>query len=277
MSNKEPLFKGLDKMSLDTAQDLQNRADRIMNDESIDAEKKAKRLYTIVKRQTKDRIEMVESEERVFHLVKDLLNYKKLAQRGLAFMASGHEVNSMFNTIRYIIQNKPEFDNLQGYFQRIRDIFHSNMRMVQEHSYNSYSGATLLKDLNIQFGSVSSKKIIYDESFESMEGSFYLRQAEMLTVISNLMTNALYFSEKIIEVKFVDKKIIVSDDGKGVPEPHKLFTVGYSKKAFSNGNGLGLVLCREMCREVGLDLYLDNSNQYTDLKGASFILNLNKD
>ncbi len=91
--------------------------------------------------------------------------------------------------------------------------------------------------------------------------------AQMLyRILENLMGNALRFAEKRIEVTFSGEdgvlEVTVTDDGKGFPE--KILKAGEAYAgAGSDGEhmGIGLVICRILCRKHGGKLLLSNSDQ----------------
>jgi signal transduction histidine kinase len=64
--------------------------------------------------------------------------------------------------------------------------------------------------------------------------------------------------------------VVVSDNGPGVPEAQReqIFQPFFTTRA--DGTGLGLVVAREIAREHGGDVVVDDS----DLGGAAFIVRL---
>ena len=104
------------------------------------------------------------------------------------------------------------------------------------------------------------------------------------TVVRNLTSNALKFTESEGEVKILvqEKKeeiiISVQDNGVGIPEKaqDKLFNVGekHSTKGTNNekGTGLGLMLCKEFVEKNAGRIWFES----TEGKGTTFSFSLPK-
>lgn len=89
---------------------------------------------------------------------------------------------------------------------------------------------------------------------------------KFIATVINLVKNACEAfedeAEKIIFIKAVQEKNIikidVSNNAKPIDNPEKLFTEGYTTK--SNGNGLGLVICKSNIEKMDGSLKLLKSN-----------------
>lgn len=102
------------------------------------------------------------------------------------------------------------------------------------------------------------------------------------TVLRNLINNAVKFTDKKGEIKIIseisDKSIIVSvqDNGSGISKENlgKLFKIDqeHSTKGTDNesGSGLGLILCKELVKQSGGDIFVES----TLGKGSTFTFSL---
>ena len=148
--------------------------------------------------------------------------------------------------------------------------------MAQHDTYdNEFLTKPILKDyIETTFKGWRNSTITFDESFNTNDTEVLIRLSKGFTIISNLIQNALCWGDHC-EIKWLDDKIVISDNGKGVSEENqsKLFTYGFSER--THGHGIGLMLCREYAREIRGDIYLDPENKYTELTGASFVVDFN--
>jgi signal transduction histidine kinase len=84
-----------------------------------------------------------------------------------------------------------------------------------------------------------------------------LPQGLLETVLRNLVANALEAGASTVEVfARTDGTICVSDDGPGVPREKAARIFGVYSGKFG-GAGLGLMLCREILRRRGGDIWLE--------------------
>lgn len=240
-----------------------------------DPDKELAMLRKIAAKQQQMLDDIIKDEDKVFHLVKQMQNYRSLAMRGLAFMAGGHEMHGIFMRLQHLLKSKgDEFSNYLDDFKRLESIFVGQMSVANaQNNREKLTGRSIINYCDKVFNNSISKRITFSEEFANFEASFSVSNDLGLTIISNLIRNGLAFGNAI-EVKLVRDKIIVTDNGDGIPpiSQHKLFTVGHTTR--SRGHGLGLVLCQEAAREMKCDVYLDPDNAHSNLTGASFIFDL---
>lgn len=200
-----------------------------------------------------------------------LNNYRELAFKGLSFMSSHHELNGLFSTVQHTLKDQAVQQRLQPQINRLKEIFKGHM--AQHDTYdNEFLTKPILKEyIETTFKGWRNSTITFDESFDTNDTEALIHLSKGFTIISNLIQNALCWGDHC-EIKWLDDKIIISDNGKGVSEENqsKLFTYGFSER--NHGHGIGLILCREYVREVRGDIYLDSDNNYTELTGASFVV-----
>jgi signal transduction histidine kinase len=272
---KPEMFKGLGDLTINRIDFFKNQLEKAVNIE--DDQAKIKRLEKIARKQQEILTLMVTDEERIFSLIGQFNNYRSLAMRGLSFMAGGHEMCGIFQRLQSLLKRKgDEFKSYLNDFNRLEEIFIGQVGIHGSpiQGYNPFNGKHLTEYCSNVFGERRNKEIIFSEDIHNYKAEHPLNRQVALTVLSNLIRNALSFSDKV-EVKWVDDLIIVSDDGAGVAseDVSKLFSAGFTKR--SGGHGLGLLLCKEKALEHKCSLYFDPDNKHTELKGASFIFDLN--
>ncbi len=90
--------------------------------------------------------------------------------------------------------------------------------------------------------------------------TFFIDQKGFSLAFSNLLSNALKFSEsgKTVEVILTDNKLIVKDEGSGIAEDEliKIFDRYYQEDKSKGGRGIGLFLVKEFCDENGVGLFI---------------------
>jgi signal transduction histidine kinase len=97
------------------------------------------------------------------------------------------------------------------------------------------------------------------------EGRAVVDPAAVERVVRNLVDNARRFAHERVEVVVRDGVVTVDDDGPGIPAPDRervfeRFTrLGSARGRDSGGTGLGLAIAREIAREHGGDIVLDDS------------------
>ena len=127
---------------------------------------------------------------------------------------------------------------------------------------------------------------IFTESFISFDSEgkdiqANLDKMQIIRVVTNLVKNAIQASEKTedpkIEVKIVNKKnkvqIVVSDNGKGIPEDvkEKVFEPKFTTK--SSGMGLGLPMIKNIIEAYEGKISFKSSQD----KGTVFTVTLPKE
>ena len=81
--------------------------------------------------------------------------------------------------------------------------------------------------------------------------------------VADEINNSVLQNDKYIQIK-VEKEegfvnILISNNAKGIAEPEKIFESGFSTK--TNGNGLGLWICKKYAEEQGANLVLTRSSE----------------
>lgn len=123
--------------------------------------------------------------------------------------------------------------------------------------------SSMVDDLLLLLSKTAEKKELHLTSCIPVDCSVYADEKMIQTVIRNLVSNALKFTEPGGEVRIGGRdlgdetEITVSDTGLGIPEEHlsKLFSISenYSTTGTDKerGTGLGLLLCKEFVEKNG--------------------------
>lgn len=274
-STKSTFFSAIQRFKKKSLTSLRKQVAHISEKVRAKEEVSPAAMLAIIERQ-QEMIEFITDPENGIHPhIQQLDNYRQLGLKGLSFIASSHEINSIFMRFSSMVNQK------DGQFNAIKEDMARLEQITKAHigQHSSYGCNDRMNQSNLQqyieniFRGYRHTNIEFVD-FNNPDIETYMKTDRGFTIISNLVSNALYWGDKV-EIKWIDDKIIVSDSGKGVPEDKQdqLFNIGFSER--SNGHGLGLLMCREYARESRASLYFDKDNQYTQLTGASFILDLN--
>jgi signal transduction histidine kinase len=240
------------------------------NEESVNVTS----LFRVIDRQQAMIDAMLDGEEGLLPHIRRLDSYRALGLKGLSMMATGHEMNGLMDRLKFHVKAAgQQLEPLHKDLNRLEEIF---IGQLGTHGVcQPKMDKTNLKEfITGSFGYHYKKEITFSDSFDNDTVQTYMPTATGFTVLSNLIRNALFFGNHVEILWTDDNKIVVSDDGDGVPKDkqHLLFSLGFSERR--GGNGVGLLMCREYAIESQCQLYFDPDNQYTHLKGASFVLDL---
>lgn len=140
--------------------------------------------------------------------------------------------------------------------------------------------------LNIYQYSANKKEITLELDDRGIPELLLLDKMQFRRMMDNLLSNAVKYSplgstvNVICEQIGADLKIIVEDEGPGIPEEeqHKLFSEFGRTSVQPTGNesstGLGLSICKKIAEIHHGDIRFENR---TDRSGARFIVSLNTD
>lgn len=273
MNRPKPVLTKLFRYTNDFVNNFKNRIKRVEESNDLTDSEKVEKLTKLLYKQNKQMENMVNDQDAIFSQVQEIEEYRKLAMRGMSFMAGGHELCGIFDTLRHEVKRNKSLEHLNNDIERLETIFIGQMAMTNREGFEEYNGEALAKHFEMLFKKRVGKNIVFTDEFRMHNFPRMLKKGAILTIISNLINNAIYFTHTVF-IDYVDGKVIVSDNGNGIPteDQNKLFKVGFSKKV--RGHGIGLFLCQEMARDGYGDLYFDPDNKYTYLKGASFVLEL---
>lgn len=202
---------------------------------------------------------------------------KKLNEELDSFVYSAsHDLKAPLTSIKGLVniaQNEKDIDKLPEYFRMmltsieklddfIRDIISlsRNSRLEIETEQIDFNG--LINDVIDSYNYLDSASHVEKIIKIDKERPLYSDSKRIRIILNNLISNAIRYSDPKKEQPFVKIriqdlgdyfKIIVSDNGLGIPEEHidKIFNMFYRASESSNGSGLGLYIVKETSEKLG--------------------------
>ena len=91
-------------------------------------------------------------------------------------------------------------------------------------------------------------------------------------IIDNILSNAVKYNkvDGFVTLTYKDKVLEITDGGKGIKHPKKVFDRFYKEQA--RGIGIGLHIVKKLCDELGITILLESQLN----KGSTFSLHLSK-
>ena len=104
------------------------------------------------------------------------------------------------------------------------------------------------------------------------EKNIHLNKDSLARVVDNILSNAAKYNKENGEVKIAlkENKLIISDTGKGIKKPKKVFERFYKEQ--DRGIGIGLHIVKKLCDELSIKITLESEVN----KGTTFYLELPK-
>jgi len=148
----------------------------------------------------------------------------------------------------------------------------------------------LLKEIAIPFELVIKEKNgNFTLNLDALESNFFIDRTHFVNVISNLIDNAIKYSDEdeldiSLSTRNIDKgiEVIVDDKGIGIPKSErgnvfeKFHRVNLSDRHDVKGFGVGLYYVSQIIKAMNAKIILiDNSEKY-GTKGSKFIIQINK-
>ena len=275
----------LDTLFSDLIKKLNSSIHNCLNTKEL--ENKNKRLRLLAKELDQQRLELIDSNR-----LKDIF---------LANMS--HELKTPLNSI--IVISSVMANNKQS---KLDDIQVKNMKIINDcgnellYLINDVldiskleAGEVLLEldetdivstlnDLKEMFDPlIKSKGLVFEYKSDSSIGMIYTDKNRVRQIIKNLLSNALKFSKEgqiqlYLEDDDKDIKIIVKDDGIGIPQDKlehifdRFKQVDASTSRKFGGSGLGLAISKELTHLLGGKITVNSKIN----NGATFILTLPK-
>jgi two-component system NtrC family sensor kinase len=225
-------------------------------------------------------------------LQEDLIRIDRLAEIGRIASGIAHEINNPLAVVNEISgwggtvvadakglsdedrrELEKAFKNISEQTRRCRAITHQLLGFVRDSapSMSSLDIHELIRE-TINLLQPELKFMALDISLNLTEDPITVRSdAKMLEqVLVNLMTNAVHAvtegrpDKGRIEVTTMrvghEIRIVISDNGKGIPEEDqgKVFELFYSTKPPGKGTGLGLPICQNILKKLGGEITLES-------------------
>lgn len=224
--------------------------------------------------------------------LKQLSDFKNLAQLGIAVEIINHELNSMYgqvstsiNTISKYLSNTAEsqkhykylknaFEHLDSKYKSLNPLYRKARRTKQ------YVKGSELKNYLINFfeESFNEDKIFLNSTKEFDLSETYTFESVLLPALINVINNAIYWLRSVnnrtilLDYEPSTKTIIICNSGPSIKESKlgEIFELFYTRRP--KGRGIGLYLSKDILNTVGLDICATNNPHYNKLNGASFLI-----
>ncbi|HPG40174.1 MAG TPA: GAF domain-containing sensor histidine kinase [bacterium] len=218
---------------------------------------------------------------------------QRLAEKGRAASKVGHELNNILSAIqgnldlvKMFLQKKESIEQVYIRLQTAQELLMNVNRYANSllknadfrYCYESTSLNQLVQDFLVSYPSLSKNpRIVIETSFAPDLPQVTLDAGLMNQVIHNLVKNALEAKSdcRILLKTIYDNKghnvlLLIADDGPGMnaEKQARLFRENFTDKP--NGNGYGLMICKEIVEKQGGTLSLKSQPG----KGCLFIIQL---
>ncbi|MGN0154271.1 MAG: ATP-binding protein [Lachnospiraceae bacterium] len=177
-------------------------------------------------------------------------------------------------------------DSMKGQSQRMR-VFSETMKKVQnfealEIKKVKHNGEELKAEIcNMARGMEEAGKISIEVKMEFSNPELYYDENVVMEVLGNLLSNAMRYGKQKIEITAEQQEdklfVYVKDDGRGMTkeELYKADSPYYSDKTKEEADGhfgLGLTICKILCKKHGGGISLFNSIEGGAIVCAEFFV-----
>lgn len=251
---------------------------------------------------TRDISKRKEAERKLFKTNQELKELNAMKDKLFSIIA--HDLRNPFSIIigfidllkynfdKYSPEKRVEIiDSLKNTTQRVYTLLENLLAWSKSQSNNLvlnpalYLAEDIITQLLNEVTPNSNKKYIRIETFYNFGQTIFADKQLLLTILRNLITNAIKFTPKDgkIKISINDEdnftKISVEDTGIGIPEEEipKIFNIDskFRRKGTEGepSSGLGLLLCKEFIEKHGGKIWVESEIN----KGSKFIFTLPKE
>lgn len=229
--------------------------------------------------------------------LKQLNDFKSLAQLGIAVEIISHELNAMYSQLRSSIESmkgylqgtdeasrhykylKNAFEHLDSKYRSLNPLYRGVRRTktyVKGSDVKSYL-------LNFFEETLDDEKIKFESTVAFDNSEKYTFESVILPVYVNVINNAVYWLRSVNERKILldydeeTESLLICNSGPKIRDSSldEIFELFYSRRP--KGRGLGLYLSRDILNTVGLNIRATNEPEFNELGGACFVIeDLNK-
>ena len=188
-----------------------------------------------------------------------------------------HDFNTPLSTLRLNVSMLATEVGKNKKIERIQSAVESIVRLQSNlrsylHAHVSQKEYFLLLELlkeriELIQGSYSDIDFYLDVSKEQ---KLFTNKDAFIRIIDNLLSNAAKYNKKdgTISVELLGKELVISDTGKGIENPDRIFERFYKEQ--QRGMGIGLHIVKKLCDELGISISVESIVQ----KGSKFHLDL---
>jgi signal transduction histidine kinase len=234
-------------------------------------------------------------KDRYERTLKELGDFKSLAQLGISVEIINHELNTMYSQLstsiseikKYLKETreaekhykylKNAFEHLDTKYQSLNPLYRKSKRTKK------YIKGAEIKDYLKNFFEETFKeeKIKFHSTILFDNSEIFTFESVILPVFVNVINNAIYWvrssnnPEILLDYEFETKTIIICNNGTEIKQSklEEIFELFYTRR--DKGRGIGLYLSKDSLNTVGLDIKATNEPRYNKLNGASFIIRTN--
>lgn len=231
-------------------------------------------------------------KDRYERALKELGDFKSLAQLGIAVEIINHELNSMYSQLntsiseisKYLRETKDaqlhykylknSFEHLDSKYQSLNPLYRGTRRAKKY-----IKGIEIVGYLNNFFEeTIRDEHIIVETTEEFNRSETYTFESVLYPAIINIINNAIYWLRSVnnptilLDYDEVIKAIIISNNGPKIRNSSltEIFELFYTRRP--KGRGIGLYLSKDGLNTVGLDLVASNDRPHNKLDGATFLI-----
>lgn len=224
--------------------------------------------------------------------LKELGDFKNLAQLGVAVEIINHELNTMYTQLSTSIDEiqkhlkdtseakkhykylKNAFEHLDAKYQSLNPLYRKSKRTKKY-----IKGKEITEYLNNFFEeTLKDEKINFHSTTEFESSETYSFESVLFPVFVNVINNAIYWvrssnnPEIILDYEAETKTLIICNNGTEIKESRleEIFDLFYTRR--EKGRGIGLYLSKDSLNTIGYDIKATNDKKYNKLDGASFII-----
>lgn len=215
---------------------------------------------------------VLEIKNKVKNLERENTQYiEKVAKTELARKLA-HDIKSPLATLKALLSPDAEIDKevLTSITERIKNISDDLLDNSRQEQAESLDVSESLENLKKQKEIEHHRKIelVVEQTF-----SLVCLKSNFNRTLSNIINNAVEFSEGTIYIRVSKNQIVIEDEGVGIPK-NILKTLLNKPVSFnkSNGNGIGLSTAKQFTQSVGGSLQIES----TENVGTKVIFTFNK-
>lgn len=224
--------------------------------------------------------------------LKELSDFKNLAQLGIAVEIINHELNSMYSQLstsileinKFIKDSKESqkhykylknsFEHLDSKYQSLNPLYRGNRRTKKY-----IKGVEIIEYVNNFFEeTIKEENINIEVTNKFINSEIYTFESILYPAIINVINNAIYWLRSVNNPKILLdyddglKAIIISNNGPEIRDSSltEIFELFYTRRP--KGRGIGLYLSKDGLNTVGLDMIATNDSKYNRLAGATFLI-----
>lgn len=224
--------------------------------------------------------------------LKELGDFKNLAQLGISVEIINHELNTMYSQLSTSINEIPKylrdtndankhfkylknaFEHLDTKYQSLNPLYRKSKRTKKY-----IKGVEIKEYLNNFFEETFKEEKINFRSTKTFDNSeTYTFESVLFPVFVNVINNAIYWvrssktPEILLDYEVSTKTIIICNNGTEIKDSRleEIFDLFYTRR--DKGRGIGLYLSKDSLNNVGYDIKASNDEKYNILKGAAFII-----